>query len=162
MLGLAGRTSALRPVARGAFSAFRETRPSLVPQSGHEKPLTETLNDAPFEGFPRDGRDPDAWRKALKDRGLRIVTEGDGIQDLNPHFTQSYPTAEGSREYRGYGIDSIRTFQEDVRMLHDGECTPTDLQARRPTLRQALVSTAVMDAVSRGLRGDGAWVPIPL
>jgi predicted dehydrogenase len=96
-----------------------------------------------------------------KDRGLRVITEADGIEDLNPYFTQSYPAGDGSsREYRGYGIDSVRTFLEDVRKLHDGECTPADLEPHRPTLRQALVSTAVVGAVNQSLREDGAWVPI--
>lgn len=95
-----------------------------------------------------------------KDRGLRVITEADGIEDLNPYFTQSYPLADASREYRGYGIDSIRTFLEDVRRLHDGECAPSDLEPHRPTLRQALVSTAVVDAVNQSLRTDGTWVPI--
>ena len=90
-----------------------------------------------------------------------FITEAEGIEDLNPYFTQSYPTGDGSsREYRGYGIDSVRTFLEDVRKLHDGECTPADLEPHRPTLRQALVSTAVVDAVNQSLRDDGAWVPI--
>ena len=97
-----------------------------------------------------------------KDRGLRIVTEADGIEDLNPYFTQSYPMANGSREYRGYGIDSIRTFLDDVRRLHDKECAPGDLEPHRPTLRQALVSTAVVDAVNQSLCSDGAWVLIHL
>jgi D-galacturonate reductase len=97
-----------------------------------------------------------------KDRGLRVVTEAGGIEDLNPYFTQSYPMAEGSREYRGYGIDSIRTFLEDVRRLHDGECAPGDLEPHRPTLRQALVSTAVVEAVNQSLGENGGWVTIDL
>ncbi|HSC70238.1 MAG TPA: Gfo/Idh/MocA family oxidoreductase [Candidatus Methylomirabilis sp.] len=97
-----------------------------------------------------------------KERGLRLVTEADGIEDLNPYFTQSYPMADGSREYRGYGIDSVRAFLEDVRKLHDRECGPADLEPHRPTLRQALASTAVVDAVNQSLRTDGAWVPIQM
>jgi predicted dehydrogenase len=97
-----------------------------------------------------------------RDRGLTLITEQDGIEVLNPYFTQSYPTIDGLREYRGYGIDSIRTFLEDVRSLFDGEVAPQDLEPHRPTLRQALVSTAVVDAVNRSVRAEGGWMTIRL
>lgn len=99
-----------------------------------------------------------------KDRGLRVITEADGIEDLNPYFTQSYPMADGTRQYRGYGIDSIRTFLEDVRSLHDGECTPSDLEPHRPTLRQALASTegAIILVVSAAVIGGLLYVFIAL
>jgi predicted dehydrogenase len=96
-----------------------------------------------------------------RDRGLTLITEAGGIETLNPYFTQSYPIGDGTRrEYRGYGIDSVRTFLEDVQDLRDGRCTPGDLEAYRPTLRQALVSTAVVDGVNRSLAADGAWMPV--
>ncbi len=96
-----------------------------------------------------------------RDRGLTVITEAGGIETLNPYFTQSYPTPDGRRrEYKGYGIDSVRTFLEDVQNLHDGRCRPSDLEPHRPTLRQALASTAAVDAVNRSLAADGAWVPV--
>jgi predicted dehydrogenase len=96
-----------------------------------------------------------------KSRGLQVVTEADGIEDLNPYFTQTYPSpSSGRREYRGYGIDSIRTFLEDARSLLDGERRPADLEGVRPTLRQALWSTAIVEAVNQSLRANAAWVPV--
>jgi D-galacturonate reductase len=98
-----------------------------------------------------------------RDRGLELITEAGGIETLNPYFTQSYPVGDGTcREYRGYGIDSVRTFLEDVRDLHDGRIAPADLEPVRPTLRQALASTAVVDAVNQSLAAGGTWVPIGL
>ena len=98
-----------------------------------------------------------------RDRGLEVVTEANGIETLNPYFTQSYPVGDGTRrEYRGYGVDSVRTFLEDVRDLHDGRIAPIDLEPVRPTLREALASTAVVDAVNQSLTAGGAWVPIGL
>ncbi len=96
-----------------------------------------------------------------RDRGLELITDAGGIETLNPYFTQSYPSGDGARrEYRGYGIDSIRTFLEDVRDLYDGRVTPADLEPIRPTLRQALPSTAVVDAVNQSLAAGGAWIPV--
>lgn len=98
-----------------------------------------------------------------RDRGLEVITEATGIETLNPYFTQSYPVGDGTRrEYRGYGIDSVRAFLEDVCDLHDGRIAPADLEPVRPTLRQALASTAVVDAVNQSLAAGGAWVPIGL
>ena len=96
-----------------------------------------------------------------RDRGLHIVTQVDGIEVINPYFTQSYPSPQGTaREYKGYGIDSIRTFLEDARGLLDGERTAADLEALRPTFRQALRSTAVVEAVNQSLRSKSEWVPV--
>ncbi len=96
-----------------------------------------------------------------RDRGLHMVTEADGIEVINPYFTQTYPSPQGtSREYKGYGIDSIRAFLEDARSLLDGERTPADLEALRPTFRQALQSTAVIEAVNQSLRSKSEWVPV--
>ena len=97
-----------------------------------------------------------------RDRGLHLVTEADGIEVVNPYFTQTYPTPQGSsREYKGYGIDSIRAFLEDARSLLDGETAPTDLEPLRPTFRQALRSTAVVEAVNQSLQSRSEWVSVP-
>ncbi len=96
-----------------------------------------------------------------RDRGLQLVTEADGIEDVNPYFTQTYPSPRGPyREYKGYGIDSIRAFLDDARSLLDGERTPADLEPLRPTLRQALRSTAVVEAVNQSLRAKSDWVSV--
>ena len=96
-----------------------------------------------------------------RDRGLHMVTEADGIEVINPYFTQTYPSPGGSsREFKGYGIESIRTFLEDARSLLDGQSTPSDLESLRPTFRQALPSTAVVEAVNQSLRSKSEWVPV--
>jgi predicted dehydrogenase len=96
-----------------------------------------------------------------RDRGLHMVTEAGGIEVINPYFTQAYPSPQGAwREYRGYGIDSIRTFLDDARGLLDGERTPADLEALRPTFHQALNSTAVIEAVNQSLRSKSEWFPV--
>jgi predicted dehydrogenase len=96
-----------------------------------------------------------------RDRGLQTITEADGIEVINPYFTQVYPTPDGmAREYRGYGIESIRTFLDDARSLLDGELRAADLERMRPTFRQALSSTAVVEAVNQSLAANSAWVPV--
>ncbi|RMH08879.1 MAG: gfo/Idh/MocA family oxidoreductase [Nitrospirae bacterium] len=94
-----------------------------------------------------------------KHRGLQIVTDDSGIEEINPYFTQVYP--DGSQRcYRGYGIESVTSFLHDVRNLFDGAVTLQELERTRPTFRQGLLSTAVLEAVGRSLQECGAWVPV--
>jgi len=116
---------------------------------------TSALSYQSLKVFGTAGR----FESDQRNRGLQMVTEADGIEDINPYFCQTYPTRYGAaREYRGYGIDSIHTFLEDARSLLDGERGPADLETLRPTFRQALRSTAVVEAVNQSLRSQAAWV----
>jgi predicted dehydrogenase len=118
---------------------------------------TSSLSYQSIKVFGTAGR----FESDQRNRGLQMVTETDGIEDINPYFCQSYPTPQGShRQYQGYGIDSIRTFLEDAKGCVDGEKAPADLEPLRPTLRQALRSTAVVEAVNRSLAENSSWVPV--
>jgi len=118
---------------------------------------TSALSYQSIKVFGTAGR----FESDQRDRGLHMVTEADGIEVINPYFTQTYPSPQGSsREYKGYGIDSIRAFLEDARSLLDGERAPADLESLRPTFRQALRSTAVVEAVNQSLRSKSEWVPV--
>lgn len=118
---------------------------------------TSALSYQSIKVFGTAGR----FESDQRDRGLQLVTEADGIEVINPYFCQTYPGSHGpSREYKGYGIDSIRTFLEDARSLLDGERTAADLEALRPTFRQALRSTAVVEAVNQSLTSKSEWVTV--
>jgi predicted dehydrogenase len=118
---------------------------------------TSALSYQSIKVFGTAGR----FESDQRDRGLHMVTETDGIEVINPYFTQTYPSPQGSScEYKGYGIDSIRAFLEDARSLLDGERAPADLESLRPTFRQALRSTAVVEAVNQSLRSKSEWVPV--
>lgn len=118
---------------------------------------TSALSYQSIKVFGTAGR----FESDQRDRGLQVVTEADGIEDINPYFCQPYPSPHGPfREYKGYGIDSIRAFLEDARVLLDGGRTPADLEALRPTFRQALRSTAVVEAANQSLTSKSEWVPV--
>jgi predicted dehydrogenase len=95
-----------------------------------------------------------------KDRGFLTVTDGRGIEHINPYFTSPYQIG-GRTVYRGYGIDSIRTFLDDAWQVQQGQIQPTDLEGQRATFRESLVPTAVLEAVGKSLKSDGAWVAVP-
>jgi predicted dehydrogenase len=94
-----------------------------------------------------------------KDRGVTLVTAS-GVESINPHFSQYLPTVDGGMEFAGYGPRSIYQFIDDVAAIRAGQTTPAALEAIRPSFRDALVATAVTEAVSDSLRADSAWRPI--
>ena len=94
-----------------------------------------------------------------KDRGVSIVSEGRLPETINPYFSQFFP-APGGRGliFAGYGEKSFRSFLEDASELKAGRTTPAALERVRPSFREALASTAVVDGVNRSLARNGAWV----
>ncbi len=97
-----------------------------------------------------------------KNRGVRLITETGGIEDINPYFTQSYPSYEKGRKiFKGYGIKSVRQFCKDVLNIKNGLNKPLDFEGTRPTFKDALVSTAVIEAANKSLRNN-SWVDIKI
>ncbi|MHB0878580.1 MAG: Gfo/Idh/MocA family protein [Anaerolineae bacterium] len=108
-----------------------------------------------------------------KARGLHFVTERNGYEDYNPNFFKSYedwddPEAD---EWVGYGYDSITQGLDDIRRI----CAATagmgeaerlsyrrDVLARlvkvRPLPMQALIGTAVNQAVRLSIANDSRYV----
>lgn len=95
-----------------------------------------------------------------KHRGVQLVTERGGIEEINPYFTQLYAGGDGRPGVHGYGPRSIRQFLGDVRDLIAGKCGRRDLISTRPSFQEALVSTAVIEMANRSLTQGGEWVPI--
>ncbi len=92
-----------------------------------------------------------------KDRGITLVTDEDAIVHVNPYFSTFLLTMDGPERFQGYAHESITQFLDDVRSVRTGAETIEGLEQRRPTFRQALVSTAVVDAVNRALEAPLAW-----
>lgn len=94
-----------------------------------------------------------------KHRGVELVTE-DGVETINPYFSQVYRAADGRVGIEGYGPRSIRQFLDDVRALSDGTIQLTDVPITRPTFRDAAASTAIVEAVNDSLSRGGVWVDL--
>tara|TARA_Y200000002_G_scaffold380569_1_gene392391 strand:- start:2976 stop:4160 length:1185 start_codon:yes stop_codon:yes gene_type:complete len=92
-----------------------------------------------------------------KDRGIRLNTDDLGIEDINPDFCMSYGTTDGNIHWRGYGIDSITKFLDDVNDIENGLKTLEDLQSVRPTFHEALISTMVIESAHKSLKNDSRW-----
>ena len=94
-----------------------------------------------------------------KDRGIRVNTDENGVQDINPDFCMPYG-ADGDMQWHGYGIESILTFLGDVVDLDEGSKELKDLKIERPSFEESLISTSVIDAAHRSLSNDSKWEKI--
>lgn len=90
------------------------------------------------------------------DRGVRLVTPEAGVETPNPHFSMVLGE-DDEVSFRGYGYRSVERFLLDTADVMAGRVTPAALDAIRPTFRQALVSTAVVEAANASLAQAGAW-----
>jgi predicted dehydrogenase len=95
-----------------------------------------------------------------KNRGLELVHQDFGIEQINPYFSEYLPGLDGRLAYRGYGHESISQFIRDVLDIQAGRTGVATLESSRPTLRQSFVSTAVIEAVNQSLVERSAWKDI--
>lgn len=98
-----------------------------------------------------------------KERGLRLIADGYGIQDLNPYFSNfRYNIDDNGQEFRGYGYESILQFLKDSQAIRNGALAPNDLGGLRATFQDARISVAVIEAVNASLGRCGKWADIDL
>jgi D-galacturonate reductase len=92
-----------------------------------------------------------------KDRGIRINLDERQLEEPNPDYCMEYSTFNNTKEWRGYGIDSITTFLSDVENINNNIVDMKSLQLVRPTFSEALISTAVVEAAHKSLSNNNEW-----
>jgi len=117
---------------------------------------TSAMSDQKIKVIGTKGR----YESDQKRRGITIITDEAGIEEPNPDFCSTYLTNSGNVTYQGYGIESIHTFLQDVMDLNQNYVTIEQLESMRPTFRESLPSTAVVEAVNKSLDHQGAWVKV--
>ena len=117
---------------------------------------TSAMSDQKITVIGTQGR----YQADQKHRGVQLVTQQGGVEDLNPYFSQLYEGADGDFAVHGYGPRSIWQFLADVRDLVAGRCRRQELVEARPSFKNSLASTAVIEAVNRSLLQGGEWVAI--
>ena len=95
-----------------------------------------------------------------KNRGITFHSDDKQIENPNPDFCIPI-TINNQLTWQGYGIDSIKTFLFDVHKIYHNEKNLKDLEKIRPTFKEALVSTSVIEAVNMSLAND-TWVSIKI
>jgi predicted dehydrogenase len=91
-----------------------------------------------------------------KHRGVELVAQAGGARSINPYFSEYLSDGDGLR-FAGYGAASISRFLEDVRSVRAAECSWDRLPGGRATFRDALPSTAAIEAVNASLAAGGSW-----
>jgi hypothetical protein len=91
-----------------------------------------------------------------KDRGLKILTDKNATEDINPDFTRIY-THNDSHIFEGYGIDSIVNF---IKNIISKEQPSKD--KRLCNITEALFSTAVIYNCRKSLEQNSEWIDIDL
>ncbi len=108
-----------------------------------------------------------------KDRNCRFVTERSGYEDYNANFFKAFDTWEPGDgvDYQGYGYRSLAQGIEDIRFIRAETAGLQATQAiqlrreilarigpKRPLPEQALIGTAVNDAVRLSIENGSRFV----
>lgn len=116
---------------------------------------TSAMSDQKIKVIGTKGR----FESDQKKRGITMVTDEKGIEEPNPYFCSAFG-ADGGISYRGYGIESINQFLKDVIQIEEGKLAIEELEEKRPTFRQSVIPTVVLEAINISLRKNGGWVDI--
>jgi predicted dehydrogenase len=114
--------------------------------------ITSAMSDQKYKVIGTKGR----FECDQKNRGLELVHESVGIQQINPYFSEFLPDS-GQLAFNGYAHKSVSAFINDVAELVEGRTTREKLETYRPTFKSSLVSVAVVDAVNTSLADGGKW-----
>lgn len=118
---------------------------------------TSAMSDQKIKVIGTQGR----YEADHKYRGISLITDERGVEEPNPDFSSFYGmgTKEGV-SFQGYGTESILQFLKDVVSIKGGTLKPEDFEGKRPTFKDALIPTAVLEAANLSLADDGAWVDV--
>jgi len=118
---------------------------------------TSAMSDQKITVVGSNGR----FQADQKHRGVQLITEDlNGMEEINPYFSQIYRDYNNKMSIEGYGPKSITRFIEDVIQVVSNKVYRTTLEAIRPSFKNSLVSTSVVEAVNISLTNGNEWVPI--
>ncbi len=97
-----------------------------------------------------------------KNRGLQIVDDKNGINDLNPYFSNKFLSSSNKSYFSGYGISSINNFLKDVHELINNQINLKFLEKSRPSFKSSQISVYVTDAINKSLSSKNKKIKINL
>ena len=115
---------------------------------------TSAMSDQKIEVIGTKGR----YEADQKRRGIRLTTDERGIEEPNPDFCSMYGSLNGDVSFQGYGIDSITRFLNDVNLIKLGHLRIEDLELQRPTFKESVVPTVIIEAANKSLGENWRWI----
>ncbi|MFP6666353.1 MAG: Gfo/Idh/MocA family oxidoreductase [Pirellulales bacterium] len=89
-------------------------------------------------------------------RGYSLASDAAGYASPNPLFMKYEPDDDGCFAGQGgYGYRSIEAFVDAARRIRAGQAEVGDFQSDLATVRQTLLTTAILEAGRRSLDDDG-------
>ena len=97
-----------------------------------------------------------------KNRGVQIVTEDNGVEDINPYFNLSISNNhfDGATN-TGYGVRNIIQFIKDVNDINCSLKTLDYFEKFRPTFKNSMVSTIILESLQESLINNSKKINIP-
>jgi predicted dehydrogenase len=124
------------------------------------------------QGLQLSGTEGEYWADH-KARALHFVTQARGYEDFNPNFFKEYVAWDDPSkvQYVGYGYESIVQGLDDIRRIQQATLSlgeeealakrremTTALEPLRPLPRQALIGTAINEAVRLSIARRSCFV----
>ena len=98
-----------------------------------------------------------------KERGIKVLIDGQSLGTPNLEFCQSFGNKQGEYIWKGYGIDSIFTYLTNLNKILNSNTNPKNFKCNiTATFKDALVSTAVIQAAWKSLNNDSKLIDINL
>jgi predicted dehydrogenase len=118
---------------------------------------TSAMSDQKIKVIGTNGR----YETNQKERGIYLVTDEKGIEEINPDFSAFYGIpGKDDFSFQGYGVQSVHQFLEDVKGIISKDLKVEKLEGIRPTFSESLVPTVILEAANQSLAKEGAWVKI--
>lgn len=92
-----------------------------------------------------------------KDRGISIISDHKNLEHINLDFSRSYIDSNEKLFFKGYGIDSIKTFLSDVVDIFAKKKTPIEFEGIRPTFISSQISVAVTEQINNSINDNSNW-----
>ena len=88
-----------------------------------------------------------------KNRGLQIVNDTKGIQDINPYFSSLISENDYSKSiFFGYGFKSIYSFLENVNDIMFNKINYKNFLKNNRSFEDSLYSTLIIEAANKSLK----------
>lgn len=119
---------------------------------------TSAMSDQRIKVIGTKGR----YESDQKSRGVILITDEDGIEEINPDFCNTYYSSGigNGMAFMGYGIDSIHQFLNDSIKVENEDITIEELEGKRPTFKASMIPTMVIEGINKSLEKNGSWVEL--